>query len=149
MPLIHICHSFIYVTHSYMSLIHTRDTFTDYMCIMTHHLWYSALWRVAACCSVLQCVAACCSVLLRVAACCSVLQRVAVYCSVNVIRVNKRLYTNAHSPQKSRTYSQESHIYPQKEPCMSAKRTLIPTPANDQCYSQNPRDQASCGNILH
>ena len=35
-------------------------------------------WRVAVCCSVLQCVAVCCSVLQCVAVCCSVLQCVAV-----------------------------------------------------------------------
>jgi len=39
-------------------------------------------WRVAVCCSVLQCVAVCCSVLQSVAVWCSVLQCVVVCCSV-------------------------------------------------------------------
>jgi len=42
----------------------------------------AGIFRVAVCCSVLQCVAVCCSVLQCVAVCCSVLQCDAVCCSV-------------------------------------------------------------------
>ena len=45
------------------------------------HVW-SALQRVAVCCSELQCVAVCCSVLQCATVCCSVLQHAAVCCSV-------------------------------------------------------------------
>jgi len=89
------CHPFIYVTHSYMSLIHICHWFIH----VTHSqitcvLWlitcgtvrFGVLQRVAACCSVLQRVAACCCVLQCVAACCSVccsmLQRVALWCAL-------------------------------------------------------------------
>jgi len=52
------------------------------VCLFLSRRRYS--YRVAVCCSVLQCVAQCCNVLEpqnRVAVCCSVLQCVAVCCS--------------------------------------------------------------------